>query len=200
MVSPGDLGERLKPFVFLDHLSGRVPPGCGFGFHPHLGIATLTYQLNADATYEDTAGQKGVVKATGPEWMRAAGGINAGAILPLTKTVDVVAEGIVGSGIGRHASGQMPDVTLAPDGTIEPLGAWHLLAGVEAHPAPKLDLYAYFGREHTGQQVSLLHSVTGGPPTLRLRLCLFCAAQFGEFVVPPADGDGIITAVLRVHA
>jgi redox-sensitive bicupin YhaK (pirin superfamily) len=74
MVSPGDLGERLKPFVFLDHLSGRVPPGSGFGFHPHSGIATLTYQLNADAAYEDTAGQKGVVKATGLEWMRAGGG------------------------------------------------------------------------------------------------------------------------------
>jgi hypothetical protein len=130
MVSPGDLGERLKPFVFLDHLSGRVPPGSGFGFHPHLGIATRTYQLNADATSEDTAGQKGVVKATGHEWMRAAGVINAGAIVPLTKTVDVVAEGMVGSGIGRRAWGQMPDVTLAPDGTIEPPGAWHLPAGV----------------------------------------------------------------------
>jgi hypothetical protein len=97
MASRGDLGERLKPLVFLDHLSGRVPPGSGFGFHPHSGIATLTYQLNADATYEDTAGQKGVVKATGPEWMRAAGGINAGATVPLTKTVDIVAEGMVGS-------------------------------------------------------------------------------------------------------
>lgn len=74
MVSPGDLGERLKPFVFLDHLSGRVVAGSGFGFHPHSGIATLTYQLNADAAYEDTAGQKGLVEATGLEWMRAGGG------------------------------------------------------------------------------------------------------------------------------
>ena len=73
MVSPGELGERLKPFVFLDHLRGHVPPGSGFGFHPHSGIATLTYQLNADAAYEDTAGQKGTVEA-GLEWMRAGGG------------------------------------------------------------------------------------------------------------------------------
>jgi redox-sensitive bicupin YhaK (pirin superfamily) len=74
MVSPGDLGERIKPFVFLDHVDGHVPSGSGFGFHPHSGIATLTYQLNADAAYEDTAGQKGIVEATGLEWMRAGGG------------------------------------------------------------------------------------------------------------------------------
>jgi redox-sensitive bicupin YhaK (pirin superfamily) len=74
MVSPSDLGERLKPFVFLDYLNGHVPPGSGFGFHPHSGIATLTYQLNADAAYEDTAGQKGIVEATGLEWMRAGQG------------------------------------------------------------------------------------------------------------------------------
>jgi redox-sensitive bicupin YhaK (pirin superfamily) len=74
MVSPGDLGEALKPFVFLDELRGAVPEGAGFGFHPHSGIATLTYQLDADVEYEDTAGQKGLVRATGLEWMRAGGG------------------------------------------------------------------------------------------------------------------------------
>jgi redox-sensitive bicupin YhaK (pirin superfamily) len=74
LISPGYLGERLKPFVFLDHLQGRIRPGTGFGFHPHSGIATLTYQLDADVEYEDTAGQKGRVRATGLEWMQAGGG------------------------------------------------------------------------------------------------------------------------------
>ncbi|MDP2315180.1 MAG: pirin family protein [Pseudomonadota bacterium] len=74
MVSPGDLGERIKPFVFLDFIHGTIPPGAGFGFHPHSGIATLTYQLDADVSYEDTTGQKGLVAATGLEWMRAGGG------------------------------------------------------------------------------------------------------------------------------
>ena len=80
------------------------------------------------------------------------GGAGFGAIVPLTKKIDLVAEGLIGSGIGRYGSGQMPDVTLAPDGAVEPIGAWHLLAGLEAHPAPKLDLYAYFGREHSSQR------------------------------------------------
>jgi redox-sensitive bicupin YhaK (pirin superfamily) len=88
MVSPGDLGESMKPFIFLDFVHGHVEPGAGFGWHPHSGIATLTYSLNADAAYEDTAGQKGRVEATGLEWMRAGGGTwHQGFIHPREETV-----------------------------------------------------------------------------------------------------------------
>jgi redox-sensitive bicupin YhaK (pirin superfamily) len=88
MVSPGDLGALLKPFVFLDHVEGTVKPGSGFGWHPHSGIATLSYSLNADAAYEDTTGQKGIVEATGLEWMRAGGGTwHQGFIHPREATV-----------------------------------------------------------------------------------------------------------------
>ena len=88
MVSPGDLGALIKPFVFLDFVHGRVRPGTGFGWHPHSGIATLTYSLDADAAYEDTAGQKGMVEATGLEWMRAGSGTwHQGFIHPRQETV-----------------------------------------------------------------------------------------------------------------
>jgi redox-sensitive bicupin YhaK (pirin superfamily) len=88
MVSPGDLGESMKPFIFLDYVHGHVEPGAGFGWHPHSGIATLTYSLDADAAYEDTAGQKGRVEATGLEWMRAGGGTwHQGFIHPRGETV-----------------------------------------------------------------------------------------------------------------
>ena len=89
MVSPGDVGERIKPFVFLDYVSGHVAPGSGFGFHPHSGIATLTYPLSADVQYEDTTGQKGIVSATGLEWMRAGGGTwHQGFIHPKLDTME----------------------------------------------------------------------------------------------------------------
>jgi redox-sensitive bicupin YhaK (pirin superfamily) len=88
MVSPGDLGALIKPFVFLDFVEGAVAPGTGFGWHPHSGIATLSYALNADAAYEDTTGQNGIVQATGLEWMRAGGGTwHQGLIHPREKTV-----------------------------------------------------------------------------------------------------------------
>jgi redox-sensitive bicupin YhaK (pirin superfamily) len=76
LVSPADLGEFLKPFVFLD-LFGFKPTAShkGFGMHPHSGIATLTFMLEGDVGYEDTTGKKGVLPAGGVEWMRAGNGV-----------------------------------------------------------------------------------------------------------------------------
>ena len=42
LVSPSDLGESLKPFVFLDLFETDPQAFSGFGMHPHSGIATLT--------------------------------------------------------------------------------------------------------------------------------------------------------------
>lgn len=73
IISPEDLGERLKPFVFLDFTHGTIPEGGGFGFHPHSGIATITYQQVVDIYYEDTTGQDGVVQARGIEYVQTGG-------------------------------------------------------------------------------------------------------------------------------
>jgi redox-sensitive bicupin YhaK (pirin superfamily) len=74
LISPGDLGEKLKPFIFLDFFSAEITPGFGFPMHPHSGIATLTWQPGCDVQYEDTTGQRGLLKAGGLEWMNAGGG------------------------------------------------------------------------------------------------------------------------------
>jgi redox-sensitive bicupin YhaK (pirin superfamily) len=75
MFSPGDLGRTLKPFVFLDFLSGDVKKdGLNFGYHPHSGIGTLTYAINAAVDYTDTEGRDGTLHAGGLEWMKAGGG------------------------------------------------------------------------------------------------------------------------------
>ena len=74
LISPGDLGERLKPFIFLDFFNAEIEPGFGFGMHPHSGIATLTWQPGSDVRYRDTTGKNGVLKAGGLEWMNAGGG------------------------------------------------------------------------------------------------------------------------------
>jgi redox-sensitive bicupin YhaK (pirin superfamily) len=75
LMSPGDLGEILKPFVFLDLFDNQADRFPAFGLHPHSGIATLTYLAEGSVSYEDTNGAKGVVRAGGVEWMRAGKGV-----------------------------------------------------------------------------------------------------------------------------
>jgi len=75
LMSPSDVGQLIKPFVFLDYFDidpKRVP---ALGFHPHSGIATITVLLEGRISYEETSGTKGVIEPRGVEWMRAAGGV-----------------------------------------------------------------------------------------------------------------------------
>jgi redox-sensitive bicupin YhaK (pirin superfamily) len=76
LASPGDLGQLLKPFVFLDLFGFKPTPGHrGFGMHPHSGIATLTYMIEGETRYEDTTGKSGVLLTGGVEWMQAGNGV-----------------------------------------------------------------------------------------------------------------------------
>ena len=75
LMSPSDLGEILKPFVFLDLFDNRGDVFPTFGLHPHSGLATLTYVAEGSVSYEDTNGATGVLRAGGVEWMRAGKGV-----------------------------------------------------------------------------------------------------------------------------
>ena len=74
LMSPSDLGQLLKPFVFLDHFDTNGASATGFGLHPHSGIATLTWIMQGSVSYEDTSGETGVLAQGGVEWMQAGGG------------------------------------------------------------------------------------------------------------------------------
>jgi len=75
LASPLDVGELIKPFVFLDLLDTSGREFSGFGLHPHSGIATLTYIAEGSVSYEDTYGAYGLLAAGGVEWMRAGQGV-----------------------------------------------------------------------------------------------------------------------------
>lgn len=75
LVSPSDIGELIKPFVFLDHFDVAPRPEPFMGIHPHSGIATLTVVLRGGMVYEDTTGKTGTVETGGLEWMRAGNGV-----------------------------------------------------------------------------------------------------------------------------
>jgi redox-sensitive bicupin YhaK (pirin superfamily) len=74
-MSPGDVGQLTKPFIFLDYVEAPGGGGPNFGFHPHSGIVTLTYPLSFDIQHEISSGQVDVVRRGGIEWMAAGGGI-----------------------------------------------------------------------------------------------------------------------------
>lgn len=74
LMSPGDLGEVLKPFVFLDLIDMTKATFPNFGLHPHSGIATLTHLFEGDIRYEDTTGATGALPQGGVEWFKAGHG------------------------------------------------------------------------------------------------------------------------------
>ena len=75
LMSPGDVGQLTKPFIFLDYVEAPGGGGPNFGFHPHSGIVTLTYPLSFDIQHETSSGQVDVVRQGGIEWMAAGRGI-----------------------------------------------------------------------------------------------------------------------------
>lgn len=74
LMSPSDLGEILKPFVFLDLFDTENAAFSGMGLHPHSGIATVTHLFEGSVRYEDTTGARGTLPQGGVEWFKAGGG------------------------------------------------------------------------------------------------------------------------------
>jgi redox-sensitive bicupin YhaK (pirin superfamily) len=86
LASPSDVGELIKPFVFLDLFDISAAGGPNFGWHPHSGIATLTLVHTGSIDYQETTGVKGTLVAGGIEWMRAGRGVwHTGAAAQHTK-------------------------------------------------------------------------------------------------------------------
>jgi len=77
LMSPSDLGQLIKPFVFLDHFNfdGQGRRMSGVGWHPHSGIATVTVVLEGSIQYAESTGKSGVLSPGSIEWMRAGNGV-----------------------------------------------------------------------------------------------------------------------------
>ena len=74
LASPGDLGQHIKPFVFLD-LFDMAASGAKMGMHPHSGIATVTVVIEGALEFRESTGHQGTLPAGGVEWMSAGGGV-----------------------------------------------------------------------------------------------------------------------------
>lgn len=78
LMSPSDLGQVVKPFVFLDIFEANGANIRAFGgmpLHPHSGIATVTVFTEGGMHFNDPASGTGTLRYGGVEWARAAGGM-----------------------------------------------------------------------------------------------------------------------------
>jgi redox-sensitive bicupin YhaK (pirin superfamily) len=77
LVSPSDLGELIKPFVFLDLAAFEAGPRIPMKqfWHPHSGIATVTVMLEGGVRFAETTGREGVLPKGSIEWMQAGNGV-----------------------------------------------------------------------------------------------------------------------------
>ncbi|KAB2913573.1 MAG: pirin family protein [Hyphomicrobiaceae bacterium] len=81
LMSPSDLGQILKPFVFFDIFEAdrvtirSMASGGGMPIHPHSGVATVTVFTEGHMRYDDPAIGSGSIAYGGVEWMRAGGGV-----------------------------------------------------------------------------------------------------------------------------
>lgn len=81
LMSPSDLGQVVKPFVFLDIFDIQQPMlramrmGDGMPIHPHSGVATVTVFTEGAMLFDDPTVGSGTIAYGGVEWMRAGGGV-----------------------------------------------------------------------------------------------------------------------------
>ncbi len=71
----GELAQKLAPFVLFDAVHVKTDSTWGFDWHPHSGVATLTYIYGAELHHQDTSSGKGVIATGGMQWMQAGNGI-----------------------------------------------------------------------------------------------------------------------------
>jgi len=108
---------------------------------------------------------------TGKSYNTTGEGIGAGMILPVVpRMLDFQVSGLIGQGVGRYGSAQLPDATFSPTGKIEPLAEYSVMGGFVGHPVPAVDVYAYGGAEGAAQK-SYAGTAGYGNPNVNLSGC-----------------------------
>ena len=68
-ITPWDVGELTRPFVFLGYSERASGPQLLLGAPPPSGIATLTLVLSGALTFQDASGTRGTLTAGGYQWI-----------------------------------------------------------------------------------------------------------------------------------
>lgn len=89
-----------------------------------------------------------VASGAGTNYTVVGGGFFANARVPVKKYADLGVHILQGDGTGRYGTSNLGDVTVKPNGTLEPLRNSQGLFSIETHPSKKLDVYGYAGGEY----------------------------------------------------
>ena len=119
----------------------------------------LTYATAASATVPVAS-----VASSGTNDTVTGGGFFVNARVPVKKYADVGVHILQGTGTGRYGTSNLGDVTVKPNGTLEPLRNSQGLFSIETHPYPKLDVYGYAGGEYL-QRTSYVAFTAAAPTT-----------------------------------
>ena len=76
------------------------------------------------------------------------GGFVANARFPVTPLADLGLHLVAGDGTGRYGASLLPDITVKPNGTLEPLRNLQAMFSLELHPTKNLDIFSYLGTEY----------------------------------------------------
>jgi hypothetical protein len=84
-------------------------------------------------------------------------------LLPVVpKFVDLQGSVLYGQGVGRYGSSQLADVTIGPNGSLQPLTELQFMVGAVAHPFAGNDIYVYYGQEQAQANAWTVGGVNGG--------------------------------------
>ncbi|MGQ0672427.1 MAG: pirin family protein [Hyphomicrobium sp.] len=79
LLSPGNAGPDLSPFLLLDYAApaefGPAAKPRGVGVHPHRGFETVTIVYQGELEHRDSTGSGGRIGPGDVQWMTAASGI-----------------------------------------------------------------------------------------------------------------------------
>jgi redox-sensitive bicupin YhaK (pirin superfamily) len=138
LMSPNDLGQALKPFVFLDLFEIAKVSFPDIGLHPHSGIATVTYLFEGSVRYEDSNGTTGVLPEGGVEFFKAAQGAWHGG----------------GPGESDHTRGFQLWIALPPEQELGPVENVYLAPDAVALDGPARVLVGTHGRASSSLHVA----------------------------------------------
>jgi hypothetical protein len=127
---------------YAPDLIAKVAADPGWGHYELYGLLRF---LDSRVSFASTG--------SGKSYTDTGEGVGGGMILPLVPNkLNFQVSGLIGRGVGRYGSANLPDATFSTTGKLEPLTNYSVMGGFVGHPIPAVDLYAYGGAEGVGQR------------------------------------------------